>query len=67
MDHFEKKYVSFPSRTLGFIDDLFFKGTSTKEQLENCLNNLNKKHNSIKLEYKISQTTITFLDTEIFI
>ena len=25
----------------------------TKKQLTHCLNNLNKKHNSLKFEYKI--------------
>ena len=39
----------------------------TKEQLTNCLNNLNKKQNFIKFEYKISETSITFLDTEVSI
>ena len=36
-----------------------------KEQLTNCLNNLNKKHNSIKFKYKMSQTSIKFLDTKV--
>ena len=45
---------------------VFFISTGTKEQLTNCLNNLNK-NNSFKFEYKISQTIITFLDTEVSI
>ena len=48
---------------LRFIGDAFFTWSGTKEQLTNCLNNLNKKHNSIKFEYKISQTSIIFLET----
>ena len=72
MDHFEKKYI-YPLLQglsliyLRFIDDIFFIWTGTKEQLTNCLNNLNKKLNSIKFECKISQTSITFLDTEVSI
>ena len=31
------------------------------------LNELNTKHESIKLEYQISKTSITFLDTEVYI
>ena len=34
---------------------------------QNCFNDLNEKHNSIKFEYKISQTSITFLDKDVFI
>ena len=72
MDHFENKYVypffqGFSLIYLLFIDVVFFIWTGTKEQLTNCLNNLSKKHNSIKFEYKISQTSITFLDTEVSI
>ena len=37
--------------------------TGNKEQLINCFNNLNKKHNSFKFKYQISETSITFLDT----
>ena len=48
-----------------FNNDIVFICTGTKEQLTNCLNNLKKKHNSIKFEYKISQTSITFLDTKV--
>ena len=72
MDHFEKKYIyrflqGLSLIYLRFIDDIFLIWTGTKEQLTNCLNNLNKKHNSIKFEYKIWQTSITFLDTELSI
>ena len=31
------------------------------------LNELNTKHESIKPEYQISETSITFLDTEVYI
>ena len=52
---------------LRFIDDIFFIRTGTKEQLANWLKNLNKKHNSIKFQCKISQINITFLGTEVSI
>ena len=69
MDHFKNTYL-YPLLQglslvyLRFIDDLFFIWTGTKKQLTNCLNNLSKKQNSIKFEYNISQTSLTFLDTE---
>ena len=72
MDHFEKKYMYpfFQGTSLIYLrcnDDIFFIWTGIQEQLKNCLNDLTQKHNSIKLEYKISQTSITFLDKEVFI
>ena len=72
MDHFEKKYIYSLLQGLlliyvRFIDDIFFIWTVTKEQLTNCLNNLNKKHNSIKCEDKLSQTSISLLNTEVSI
>ena len=72
MDQFEKKYI-YPFLQgisliyLRFIDDIFFIWAGNKEQLTDCLINLNKKHNSIKPEYKISQNNIIFLDTEVSI
>ena len=66
MDHFDKKYI-YPVLQgisliyLRFIDDIFFIRTGTKEQLENGLNNVNKKQNSIKFEDKISELTSHFL------
>ena len=59
VDHFKKKYIySFLQGIsliyLRFIDNIFFIWTGTKEPLTNCLNNLNKKRNSINFEYKIS-------------
>ena len=52
---------------LRFIDDILFIWTGTKEQLTNCLNDLNKNHNSIKSEFEISQNRITFHDSEVSI
>ena len=71
-DHFERKYIypfleGISLSYLRFIDDIFFVWTGSKDQLITFLNNLNIKLNSIKLEYKISQTSIPFLDTEVYI
>ena len=52
---------------LRFIDNIFFKWTGSKADLENFLNKLNAKHLSIKFEYEISKERISFLDTEIYI
>ena len=38
-----------------------------KKGVINFLNELNTKHKSIKFEYQISKTSITFLDTEVYI
>ena len=50
-----------------FIDDIFFIWTGNKKDLMKYLNELNTKHESIKFEYQISKTSITFLDTEVII
>ena len=49
---------------LRFIDLMFFIWTGKKKDLLKFLNELNTKHESIKLEYQISKTNITFLDTK---
>ena len=49
------------------MGDIFFIWTSSKADLEKCLNELNAKHPSIKFEYEISKERISFLDTEIYI
>ena len=49
---------------LRFIDLMFFIRTGKKKDLLKFLNELNTKHESIKLEYQISKTNITFLDTK---
>ena len=54
-------------RYLIFIDSIFFIWTGSKNQIITYLSNLNSKHNSIKFEYKISQSSIPFLDREVYI
>ena len=65
MDHFEKIYISLSY--LRFIDDIFFIWTGNKEQLIQNLDELNAKRDSIKFEYKVSKTGISFLDTEVYV
>ena len=66
MDHFERKHV-YPfleglSRSyLRFVDDIFFIWTGSEDQLITFSNELDTKHNSIKFEYKISQSSILFM------
>ena len=72
MDHFEKELIypfikEFSLIYLRFIDDIFFIWTGNKKDLMKFLNELNTKHESIKFEHQISKTSITFLDTEVYI
>ena len=72
MDQFERKYISLflqglSSTYLRLLDDIFFIWTESKEQLIRNLGELNGKHDPIKFKYKISKTSISFLDTEVYI
>ena len=72
MDQFDRKYISpFLQKLswiyLRFIDDILFIWAGSKEQLIWNLDELNAKHESIKSEHQISKTSISFLDTEVFI
>ena len=72
MDHFEKKYIYAFLRgisliCLQFMEGIFFIWAGTTEQVANYFNILNKKHNPIKFEHKMSQTSTTFFDIEVSI
>lgn len=72
MDYFERKYISVFKRTfinlfIYIIDDIVFILTRSKEQFIRSLDELNTKHDSIKFEFKISKTSVPFLDTEVYI
>ena len=72
MDYFERKYISVFKRTfinlfIYIIGDIVFIWTRSKEQFIRSLDELNTKHDSIKFEFKISKTSIPFLDTEVYI
>ena len=41
--------------------------TGTKNELDQFFKDLNKKHTSIKFDYKASKNPIVFLDTEIYL
>ena len=47
---------------LRFIHDLFMIWTGSEQELLTFVSDLNKKHPSIKFEFKYSQTKIEFLD-----
>ena len=47
---------------LKFIDDLLMIWTGSEQELLDFMSDLNKKHPSIKFEFKYSQTKIEFLD-----
>ena len=72
MNHFQRKYIysfleGFSLSYLRFIEDIFFIWTGSQDQLITFLNDLNTKHISINFEYKISQSSIPFLYTEVYI
>ena len=52
---------------LRYIDDLFLIWTGTKEQFKDFVMNLNSQHPSIKFSYQISDKSIDFLDTTVYI
>ena len=48
------------------ICDTFSICTNAKEQHTECFSDSNEQHDSTEFEYKVSQTSITFFDTEVF-
>ena len=72
MDHFERKYVYLfmEGKSLTYfryIDYIFLIKTGAKKELNQFFKNLNKKHPSIKLDWKASKNHIAFLITEIYL
>ena len=72
MGIFEKKYIypfieSNAKLYLRYIDDIFILWTSTRQEFENFISELNQKHSSIKLDYEMSSIEIPFLDTIVYI
>ena len=71
MANFEVKYI-YPyirDKTklfLRFTDDLFMISTGSEQELLDFMSDLNKKHPSIKFEYKYSQSKIEFLDVLVY-
>ena len=52
---------------LRYIDDLFLIWTGTEEQLKDFVMNFNSQHPSIKFSCQISNKSIDFLDTTVYI
>ena len=71
MTNFELKYI-YPyikdktKMFLMFIDDLFMIWTGSEQELLDFMSDLNKKHPSIKFEFKYPQTKIEFLDVLVY-
>ena len=71
IENFELKYI-YPFITgktkmfLRFIDDLFMIWTDSEQELPDFMSDLNKKHPSIKFEFKYPQTKIEFLDVLVY-
>ena len=71
MGWFEEKFI-FPLLTnlsdfyVCFTDDVFLTWNGTKTEFDNFLKKINECHPSIKFEYELSQTEISFLDTTVF-
>ena len=72
MGDFEEKHI-YPHINLHsilylrFIDDIFMLWKGTKEQLDNFIKDLNRKHPSIKFDIDISRKQVHCLDTTVYI
>ena len=68
MSDSEERYI-YPliknksSGYLRFIDDVFMVWTRSENKLTSFINEINKKHHSIKFDFKFSKEKIEFLDT----
>ena len=69
MGHFERKCIYSFLKGLSLSYLVFFADiwTASKKQVIMFWNDLNTNHNSMKFEYKISQSSISSLDTEAYI
>ena len=68
MAQFEEKHIypyikDMALLYLRYMDDIFIIWKRTKEQVITFMNELNKKHKTIKFECEISSQKILFLDT----
>ena len=71
MANFELKYIYLYIKDktkmfLRFLDDLFLIWTGSEQELLDFMNDLNKKHPSIKFEFKHAQRKIEFLDVLVY-
>ena len=71
MSEFEEKYI-YPliknksSSYLRFFDDIFMVWTKSENELKSFINEINKKHHSIKFDFRFSKEKIEFLDTLVY-
>ena len=71
MPEFEGRYI-YPliknksSSCLRFIDEVFMVWTKSEKELKSFINEINKKHHSIKFDFKFSKQKIEFLDTLVY-
>ena len=68
---FEKTYIypyinQFSNFDCRFIDDIFFIWNGTVIQFQEFIKKLNNHHPTIKLGFKLSKTSIEFLDTTVY-
>ena len=65
--HIYSDVLQFCKLYLRYIDDLFLIWTGTKDQFKELTSDLNNQHPSRKFTCKISNTSIDFLDTTVYI
>ena len=66
---FEEKFPLLANLSdfyLRFIDDIFLIWNGTKTEFDDFFKKINECHPSIKFEYEMSKTGISFLDTTVF-
>ena len=71
MGKLEKTYTypyinQFSNFYCRFIDDIFFIWNGTVIQLQEFIKKLNNRHPTIKFDFKLSKTSIEFLDTTVY-
>ena len=59
-------YLYIRTTCFRYLDDIILIWTGNKIKFDRFLNDLNKKHSSIKFDYKSSQNYITFVDFKIY-
>ena len=71
MSEFEERYI-YPliknksSSYLRFIDDVFMAWVKSENELKAFINEISKKHHSIKFDFKFCKEKIEFLDTLVY-
>ena len=66
MGWFEELLTNLSDFYLRFMDDIFLIWNGTKTEFDNFLKKVNECHPSIKFEYEMFKTEISFFDTTVF-